>query len=524
LPKVSAECTSCIIRLRLHENFDCYNFAYRKTTKFPVISYQSKWPAGWKSEWFYVKVDDDKEKLVQSPLELIFGETRPPCNMTPEGPTQIALAEFRVIAEHIGTGDLVQEFLAFKVFPTMKEWAMPKLEGKKKEGELIRLPYHYKFKRHFKVPCQEWLDTIEVMCNEILGNYSKKEDQLMIAAFGTRPKRRLNRVMDAIGFEYPDYERLDKGVEGQKRKRVASALNKDDEDQPKKKKQEPEAKTVAPKKRKASTPKQKSIDKKERTSATSSATEVEEILKVMTETLPVKLSPLGPHLMKLFQKEKEPAKTKAPRPKRQRIVTVTEVIETTPPGASAPKMPAIESMTAIGAVSSEAVAEEARAKDAKSEDINLESMVADIDKMLLNMVAEEVAAEEVVAVIEGTTAAKPEKEEVTSEDEAFNFQNLVGQELTKAEKEELKEYAISCGYRPGALLFGGIDDERLGCIRDQTGTKVIGTLSKSIGFPKLEADISRYRRQHIVGSLFYSSFKVNNFSLTFIVFNNIDVF
>jgi hypothetical protein len=134
---------------------------------------------------------------------LIFGETRPSCNMTPE--------------EHIGTRDLVQEFLAFKVFPTMKEWAMSKLEGKKKEGELIRLPYHYKFKRHFKVPCQEWLDTIEVMCNEILGNYSKKEDQLMTAAFGTRPKRRLNRVMDAIGFEYPNYERLDKGAEGQKK-------------------------------------------------------------------------------------------------------------------------------------------------------------------------------------------------------------------------------------------------------------------------------------------------------------------
>jgi hypothetical protein len=131
-----------------------------------------------------------------------------------------------------------------------------------------------------------------------------------------------------------------------KRKRVASDLNKDDEDQPKKKKQESEVKTVAPKKRKASTPKQKSIDEKERTSATSSAAEVEEILKVMTETLPVKLSPLGLHLMKLFQKEKEPTKTKAPRPKRQRIVTVTEVIEATPLGASAPKMPAIESMTA----------------------------------------------------------------------------------------------------------------------------------------------------------------------------------
>jgi hypothetical protein len=346
------------------------------------------------------------------------------------------------------------------------------------------------------MPCQEWLDTIEVMCNEILGNYSKKEDQLMTAAFGTRLKRRLNRVMDAIGFEYPDYERLDKGAEGQKRKRVASALNKDDEDQPKKKKQESEAKTVAPKKRKASTPKQKSIDEKERTSATSSATEVEEILKVMTETLPVKLSPLGLHLTKLFQKEKEPTKTKAPRPKRQRIVTVTEVIEATPPGASAPKMSAIESMTTTEVVPSEAAAEEARAEDAKSEDINLESMVADIDKILLNMATEEAAAEEAAIATEETTTANLEKEEMTedtSKDEAFNFQNLVGQELTKAEKEELKEYAIYCGYRPGALLFGGINDERLGCVRDQTGVKVIGTLSKSIGFPKLETDISCYR-------------------------------
>jgi hypothetical protein len=80
--------------------------------------------------------------------------------------------------------------------------------------------YHFKFKKHFKEPCQEWLDTIDVMCNEILGNYTKKEDQLLAAAFGARSKRRLNRVMDALNFEYPDYERLNKGAEGQKRKEL----------------------------------------------------------------------------------------------------------------------------------------------------------------------------------------------------------------------------------------------------------------------------------------------------------------
>jgi hypothetical protein len=162
--------------------------------------------------------------------------------MTPGSPSQIALAEFRVIADHIGTRDLVQEFLAFKVFPTLKQWEISKLKEEKKKGEFVRLPYYYKFKKHFKVPCQEWLDTIKVMCNEILGNYSKKEDQLMTAAFGTRPKRRLNRVMDALDFEYSDYERLDKDAEGQKKKRVAGALSKDDEEQRKKKKLESEPK------------------------------------------------------------------------------------------------------------------------------------------------------------------------------------------------------------------------------------------------------------------------------------------
>jgi hypothetical protein len=126
------------------------------------------------------------------------------------------------------------------------------------------------------------------------------------------------------------------------------------------------------------------------------------------------------------------------------------------------------------------------------------------------------AAEEATTVAEEVVATVPEKEneiaEDASEEEEFNFQNLIGQELSKAEKEELRDYAISCGYEPGALLFGGMDDESLGCLRDRTGAKVIGTLSKSIGFPKLETDISRYRRQHIVVSLFYSNFKVKNFS------------
>jgi hypothetical protein len=296
----------------LHENFGCYNFAYRKDTKALVLSYRIKWPTGWKSEWFYIKADEKKRgklmTMVMSPLALSFGMTRPLCNMKPGSTCQLSVAEFRVVAEQINTRDLVQEYLVNKISPTLSDWSIPKLKGTKKKNELVRLPYRFKFEKQFKEPYQEWLEMIETMCNEILANYTRKEDQLMTAAFDTRPKRRLNRVMDTLNFEYPDYERLNKGAEGTKRKRVVSVLSrqvarmvKEDEKTLKKGKSSPEPKAAISKKRKATTPELKVAEMEEETPSTPSAAEVQEILKVMTESLPIKLlSPLGPHLTKLL--------------------------------------------------------------------------------------------------------------------------------------------------------------------------------------------------------------------------------
>jgi hypothetical protein len=231
---------------------------------------------------------------------------------------------------------------------------------------------------------------------------------------------------------------------------------------------------------------------------------VEEILKVMTESLPLKLSPLGPQLMKLLQKKEEPAAIKKPAEKRRRIITVIDDIEETPLSASASKTPAVE------AAPTEATTAEAAAAEAT----NLEGVFSYIDKMILDMAMEEnvATAEETLATVPGKGEKVFNKEKKITEDISeggdFNFQNMIGQELSKAEKEELRDYAISCGYQPGALLFGGVDEESLGCLWDRTGAKVVSTLLKSVGFPKLDTDLSKYRWQHITGSLFYSNFKV----------------
>jgi hypothetical protein len=87
------------------------------------------------------------------------------------------------------------------------------------EGELVRLKYSFKYGDKFDEPNDDWLKCIEATSDELLGPYSKEEDNALSAAFGSRKKKRLNRVFDAIGFMYPDYHYPSKG---QKRKSATS--------------------------------------------------------------------------------------------------------------------------------------------------------------------------------------------------------------------------------------------------------------------------------------------------------------
>jgi hypothetical protein len=281
--------------------------------------------------------------------------------------------------------------------------------------------------------------------------------------------------------------------------RQAARLVKQDEKKLKKTKTAPEPKATIYKKRKLDTvpsSEPKISETGEEATSTPSAAEVAEIRKVMTESPSFKLlSTLGSELTKFLQRKEQPSATedKVKEQKKQRIVNVMQALEQTPPSALAVK-------TVIPA-NAEAEAEDAaKAKDAGE----AEATMSDIDRLVSDMVAyvtaeTNVAAEEIMAIVldEGK-----EIDNTPSDERDFDLRHLGGHQLG------LKEFAISCGYQPGSLLFGGVDEEILECIRDRAGAMIIGTLSNSVGFPKLEADISSYRRQHIIGSLFYSNFKV----------------
>jgi hypothetical protein len=163
---------------------------------------------------------------------------------------------------------------------------------------------------------------------------------------------------------------------------------KEDEKALKKRKSSPEPKVAALKKRKASTLEPKVTEMEEETPSTPPAAEVEVILKVMTESLPIKLlSPLGPTLTKLLQKKDEPSATKkAHGLKKRRIGSVMQAIEKTPPSASASKIVPTISVEAAAEVNTSAEA------TAATKAANLEATLSGIDKMILGMPTEETSA------------------------------------------------------------------------------------------------------------------------------------
>jgi hypothetical protein len=122
----------------------------------------------------------------------------------------------------IVTRDLVQEHIAFRIWPLVEKWEMSKETIKETdEGGLVRLKYTFKYGDKFVEPDDDWLKSIEATSDELLGVYSKAEDTALSAAFGGRKRKRLNRIFDAIGFVYPDYHYPAQG--GKIKKETASA-------------------------------------------------------------------------------------------------------------------------------------------------------------------------------------------------------------------------------------------------------------------------------------------------------------
>jgi hypothetical protein len=143
--------------------------------------------------------------------------------MAIEGDVEACQKAFSNVCAFIGTRDIIQEHIAYRVWPLVDSWEMPKeTTAESSEGGLVRLKYTFRFREKFDEPNNDWLKCIDATSDELLGTYLKAEDDAVSAAFEGRGKKRLNRVFDAIGFVYLDYY-YPLRRQGKNRKTAASA-------------------------------------------------------------------------------------------------------------------------------------------------------------------------------------------------------------------------------------------------------------------------------------------------------------
>jgi hypothetical protein len=92
------------------------------------------------------------------------------------------------------------------------------------QGGLVYLKYTFRYRGEFDEPNDEWLNCIEATSDELLGVYTRAEDDAMTLAFEGQVKKRLNKVFDVIGIVYPDYS-YPSWKQGKKRKAATSAIS-----------------------------------------------------------------------------------------------------------------------------------------------------------------------------------------------------------------------------------------------------------------------------------------------------------
>jgi hypothetical protein len=174
-------------------------------------------------EWFFVKNDlkarEDIKEIIMHPIWSHFGLRKSKVEI--DEAVEACRRAFSTVCAFIGTRDLVQEHVAYRIWPLIDSWEMPKETiTNTNKGGLFRLKYTFRFGDQFIEPDDDWLKCVENTSDELLGAYSKSEDNALSVAFRSRKKKRLNRVFDAIGFVYPDYRYP---PWGQKRKGATSS-------------------------------------------------------------------------------------------------------------------------------------------------------------------------------------------------------------------------------------------------------------------------------------------------------------
>jgi hypothetical protein len=176
----------------------------------------------------------------------------------------------------------------------------------------------------------------------------------------------------------------------------------------------------------------------------------------------------------------------AATPKRKRMASVLDVLETIKASSSTPGKTAKASKAQVDA-------EAGPSEPAKEKSLET---------------GEKAAEEEAIEQILPEKAATPTPK-APSEALDYIIRHTLGKRLSEEEIFEAKHYARELKYPKGALVFNGTDeDDFLYFLPDNKELSVYREMVRSMGFAKLEAGLCAMTKDDLADSLAYNSLKV----------------
>jgi hypothetical protein len=434
---------------------------------------------------------EDVKGVIQRPIWSRFGIRRALIALGND--VQACQTAFNTVYTYNGTRDLVQEHIVYRVWPLASGWEMPKeaAVGSSQNG-MVYLKYTFLYRSKFDEPNDDWLDVIKATSDELLGVYSRAEDEAMIVAFGARGKKRLNRVFDVIGFIYPYYCFPIRKQRG-KRKIVGSTSS-----------SVPKEKKV-----KVLTHRPRHIEMVEvpklieRVEVAPSAPESSPAMSIEDSTDPVE----EPKLEKAVDQLKvlsppatigllKPSSVSAVTPRKRRMASVLDAV--------------LESIKTSAPASTEAPSEQI--KDARE----------DVAASAANAPTEAGPSETApIALVEESAPEKSNKSpapEVPNKELDFIIRHASRKQLSSEQIVEVEHYAMDLKYPRGSLVYGGDDkDYFLYCLPNNKEINICREMMNNMEFPKLELSLSVMSKDQLADSIAFNSLKVCKFWLRVLV-------
>jgi hypothetical protein len=132
-----------------HNNFGCYGFIPCSDVSYLVPTFRKRWLGAWMEEWFYIKNNlierEDIKGIIQRPIWSRFGIRRPATALGND--IEACQKAFNNVCAFIGTRDLVQEHIGYRVWPLVNDWEMSKETATgSSQGGLVYLKYTFRYR------------------------------------------------------------------------------------------------------------------------------------------------------------------------------------------------------------------------------------------------------------------------------------------------------------------------------------------------------------------------------------------